>query len=109
MSDEVSILKRKQMATLKRQLQSQHAVHGVYATVFDLMGGIDAFLEWGLKNPTKFYTMLPKFAPSMVPTQGMIGDVSITVHTDLQRSPLDDLDAEYDAVDEVVEAEIVDE
>ena len=91
---------KKQMAALKRQLQSQHAVHGVYATVFELMGGIDAFLEWGLKNPSQFYRMLPKFAPSLIPTQGMMGDVSITVHNNLGRSPLDELDAEFDVVEE---------
>lgn len=109
MSKQVRKSNKKQMAALKRQLQSQHAVHGVYATVFELMGGIDAFLEWGIQNPTRFYTMLPKFAPSLIPTQGMTGDVSITVHNNLGRSALDELDAEYDVVDEVHAIEVVEE
>jgi len=83
---------------LKNHLRAQHPIAAAYAEVFEMMGGIQGMLNWAQENPTKFYQMMPKFAPSLAPTTAVNGDVNIRVHHELKPSPLDDLDADYEEV-----------
>jgi dihydroorotase len=38
----------------------------IYAEVFELMGGVDRFLEWAKKNPSQFYNAHGRMSPVRV-------------------------------------------
>ena len=74
---------RNQQAEPIQALMASHQVH------MDL-GGHQFLLEYAHSYPGKFYDKVFASRPSMQPSSGMQGDITITIHNDLGRSPLDD-------------------
>jgi hypothetical protein len=74
---------------VKEVLHSQHAIMGIFGNVFERLGGEQFLYEWAEDNPTKFITLMTKMVPTLQPSQGLQGDVRITVHPALGASPLD--------------------
>ena len=75
---------------LKEVLNSQHAVMGIFGNVFERLGGEQFIYEWAKDNPTKYITLLTRMVPTLAPTQGLQGDLTIRIASDLPRSALDD-------------------
>ena len=85
-----------------KQLSAQSAVHEVFGEVFEELGGRDFLLEWAKQNPTPFVKLLAGMSPGLMPTQGMQGDINITINNSLGKTPLDGhvMEGEFDAVQE---------
>lgn len=75
---------------IKEVMRGQHAIHGVFADVFDRLGGEDFLYEWALDNPGRFLQLFVKMTPNLMPQQGVQGDVHLHVHPVLGRTELDD-------------------
>ena len=89
MSEEI-VLEGEDTKRLVQVLHSQHALMGVYANVFQRLGGEDWILEWARENPSKYLNQLTRMVPNLQPTQGIQGEVNIRISNDLPRSALDD-------------------
>ena len=79
-----------QLEQVKQALSAQHAIHGMMGRVFERLGGEDFMYEWALDNPGRFLGMLVKATPGLAPTQGMQGDINLTVNQNLISTSLDD-------------------
>ena len=79
----------KNSSDVVKQLESQHAVHGVWGRVFEKWGGEEQLLEWAIENPGKFLTLMTKMTPSMTPVNTIQGDVNLIVHQALVPTDLD--------------------
>ena len=71
------------------QLESQHAIHGMWGRVFERWGGEDRLLDWADENPGKFLTLMTKMVPNMTPINSIQGDVNIVVNPALVPTDLD--------------------
>jgi hypothetical protein len=74
---------------MKQALMKQHPIHGVFADVFDRLGGSDFLYGWAAENPDKFLNMFSRMTPSLSPSTGHHGDIKITVNTAIARGALD--------------------
>jgi hypothetical protein len=74
---------------LTEALSAQHIFHGMLGRVYERMGGEDFLFEWAQDNPGRFLTMLASSTPSVAPTQGITGDVTLHVHATLAPTELD--------------------
>lgn len=84
-------------------MEAQHPIHGAIGEAFEKLGGVDGMVEWAAssdKAKGEFYRMLPKLAPSMMPTSGMNGDVQITVVNGLAPTALDDIEGEAEEIED---------
>lgn len=80
----------KRVKAIRVALEGQHAIHGIFGSVFEKLGGEDFLLDWAVDNPGRFITLLTKMTPGLQPTQGFQGDLNLTVHESLGTTSLDD-------------------
>jgi hypothetical protein len=76
------------MVALRERMTAQHPLHGMFANVFENLGGEAALLEWAEDNPAQFFAMFTKLAPAAIP-KGTTGAVHLHVHSDLAPTALD--------------------
>ena len=74
---------------VRTALEGQHAIHGMFGSVFERLGGEEFLYEWALDNPGRFLGMLTRMTPGLAPTTGMQGDVHLHVHQSLGPTALD--------------------
>lgn len=70
-------------------LMKQHPIHGVFAEVFDQLGGTDFLYGWAAENPTQFIGMLSRMTPALQPNANAGGAVAVTVNTAIIPGELD--------------------
>ena len=97
-------LKRRPNETLvERQLRAQHAMHGLLYDIYEDIGGFSQMANWARENQTDFYKLFINSTPSLMPTQGLQGEVEIKVSSKLQPTTLD---GEYEEVRQDVRQEV---
>lgn len=69
-----------------RDREAKLATKAIHAT-FELIGGVPAMMLWASKNPTEFYRIYAKQAPT---ENHITGAGNIQIVTQLPSSPLDD-------------------
>ena len=79
---------------LTSTLLNQHPMHGLFASVFEKMGGEQFLLEWAQDNPGRFITLLTKMTPNLQPTVGTQSEIRLVIDNKLGRTALDIEDAE---------------
>lgn len=82
------------VAKVRTALEGQHAIHGIFGSVFQRLGGEDFLYDWAEENPGRFITLLTKMTPGLAPTQGFQGDLNLHIHHSLGTTALDDLQDE---------------
>tara|TARA_R110001599_G_scaffold201943_1_gene398719 strand:+ start:95 stop:472 length:378 start_codon:yes stop_codon:yes gene_type:complete len=83
-------LRNQQAEPIQALMASQHPLDALLYQVHMDLGGHQFLLEYAHSYPGKFYDKVFASRPSMQPSSGMQGDITITIHNDLGRSPLDD-------------------
>lgn len=74
---------------IKTALEAQHAIHGIFGSVFQRLGGEDFLYEWAEEYPGAFIRLLTKMTPGLTPTPGFSGDLNLTIHATLIETDLD--------------------
>ena len=74
---------------LVETLHQQSAMDGLLARVYKRLGGEDRFVDFCDMQEKWFYTHMLKRAPSMLPTAGVQGEISIHIHHELPETELD--------------------
>ena len=80
--------KQEVMKPLHQQMQEVHPIHGVFAEVFERLGGVPRMEEWANANYTDFMRIFSKMAPRPMNNDAST-QIEINVHPLLGRSPLD--------------------
>ncbi len=75
---------------LATTLEQQHPFHGMLGRVFDRVGGEDRVVEWADENFGSYMRMMVAVTPSVAPTQGMQGEVHLTINNNLVMTALDE-------------------
>ena len=83
------VARRERIKALKTKFEAQSPLDGIFASVFQEMGGEKRFLEWADENEGTFYKMLVKLRPNVAPSSGHSGEIKISINNQLQPSPLD--------------------
>jgi len=74
---------------IKTALEGQHAIHGIFGSVFERLGGEEFLFEWAEEYPGRFITLLTKMTPGLTPTPGFQGDLHLHIHESLTSTELD--------------------
>jgi hypothetical protein len=80
----------KQVSDLYTQLVAQNPLHGIFARVFDRAGGEEYLLDFAIKQPAKYLSLMVKMTAPLMPTSGVQGDVNIQINNNLQPTKLDE-------------------
>jgi hypothetical protein len=79
----------KELNLIQQSMAAQHPLHGMMAEVFRRRGGVDWLDQLAEEHPRWFITMMVKMVPGVAPSQGMQGDLNITINNTLVRTELD--------------------
>jgi hypothetical protein len=79
-----------QVSDLYTQLVAQNPLHGIFARVFDRAGGEEYLLDFAIKQPAKYLSLMVKMTAPLMPTSGVQGDVNIQINNNLQPTKLDE-------------------
>ncbi len=82
-------MSNKSVSDVRQALSAQHAIHGMFGSVFERLGGEEFLLEWAQDNPGRFLGMLTRMTPGLAPTTGLQGDIELHVHATLAPTELD--------------------
>jgi len=70
-------------------MEEQGAIQGFFWNVLPELGGRTYLIEWAQDNPGAYFRLLSRFAPNILPVQGMKGDINIQINNSLGRTELD--------------------
>lgn len=74
---------------VRETLDQQHAIDGMFGEVFDELGGKAFLLEWAEANPGRFITLMTRMKPTMAPTAGLVGELTVKISPILTPTALD--------------------
>jgi hypothetical protein len=79
---------RAKAKSLIATMQETHPIYGVFARVFEELGGQDRLLDWADDNFTDFIRIFSKMVPSG-PANSGVSQINIQINNELGPSPLD--------------------
>lgn len=77
------------VAKVRTALEGQHAIHGIFGSVFERLGGEELIYRWAKENEGRFITLLTNMTPGLQPTQALAGDINLHIHASLNTTDLD--------------------
>lgn len=83
------VARRERVKSLRNTFEAQSPLDGIFANVFNDMGGEKRLLKWADEHETLFYKMLITLRPGVASTSGHSGEIKISINNNLQPSPLD--------------------